>query len=360
MGKKLSYIVFVALTLLIVNKDLLAEDVGILCDVSKSLRNRWLMEGKKAIKELVLYGKVSDGWELSSAKKDFRYQFIIQHKSPIETGNTIMLLEFGSVVEQSFPYFRNPQLYQVVNRTQLEQFIDNNFPIHVKDDWTYELLAEAVAAKIFKETIKSSECYLIVLSDFIEDHGFSLSKEQIDLVDRFETEVEVSFSIPVILRWKKNTNLQIKVLKVSAYGKDEITKPGRLLQLLAPQSAMKFKSDKGITFSWRWNGSKEDINDYNLVIRKKEPRQYKMVHSKKLLRTRYSFRRPLEVGKFQWYVTANTQKGLARSSTRGFEIKGKSIIPWLILILFLFCGLIAFMKYGWPKIQALRRRKYEY
>jgi len=343
------------LYLSIATNEILAQsvDIAILCDVSRSIKNHELVKGKDAIQTLLRNGSIADGWELSSHDAINEFPFLAQHSSPISPGKNFLLLEFGTIQKDEFPYFQKPNSITIQSLQQVIDFVETNFPLSVTDQWTYEFLAEAVISKIMKEEFRSKEWYLFVLSDFIESHGFSMTDEQTTLVDNYLEGKDIKFSTPVILRWKQRPDLQIKIVKLSTNG---VPQPRERITLLTPQNGYKFKNVKTINFIWNWKGAADELNSYTLVVRKKERDKYNLVMQQRLKLNRYFFKKPTS-GNYEWFVTANSGEGTFRSPIRKFEVAGPSALPWFLFLLILFVTAVVLMKFILPKVMQKRGRK---
>lgn len=328
-------------------------DIGILCDVSKSIRSHELARGKDAIKSLLKNGAIADGWELSSSNGIHEFPFLSQHSTPISPGKNFVLFEFGTIQKDEFPYFQKPHSIKIQSLQQVNDFIETNFPSNVTDQWTYEFLAEAVISKIMKDEYKSKEWYIFVLSDFIESHGFSMTDEQTAIVDKYLEGKEIKFSTPVIIRWKQRPDLQIKIVELNTNG---VAQPKERVTLLTPQNRYKFKNVKTINFIWNWKGTADEVNNYTLVVRKKERDRYKLVMQQRLKLNRYFFKKP-QSGNYEWFVTANSDEGTFRSQIKKFEVAGPSALPWFLFLLILFIVAVVLMKFILPKIPQKRGRK---
>lgn len=356
--KKTIFPILISILLLIIfiaTNKILAQniDIAVLCDVSRSIRSHELAGGKDAIHALLRNGSIAIGWELSSPDAIHEFPFLAQYTSPIFSGKNFVLLEFGTIQKDEFPYFQKPKSITIQNLKQVINFIETNFPSNVTDQWTYEFLAEAVISKIMKDELRSKEWYLFVLSDFIESHGFSMTDEQTALVDKYLEGKDIKFSTPVILRWKQRPDLQIKIVKLSTNGVPQLRER---VTLLTPQNGYKFKNVKTINFIWNWKGTADELNNYTLVVRKKERDKYNLVMQQRLKLNRYFFKKP-NSGNYEWFVTANSDEGTFRSPIRKFEVAGPSALPWFLLLLFLFIAAVILMKFIKPKFSGKRERK---
>ncbi|MBD3342008.1 MAG: hypothetical protein GF353_23110 [Candidatus Lokiarchaeota archaeon] len=334
-------------------------DAAIICDISLSIKNRELASGKNVILKMFSDGTIPGDWQLAESSSRNTFPFLSQSSSPSIIGKNLLIMEFGTILYDKFPYFKKPNSVKPESRGEVVSFISNQFPERVSQDWTYEFLAEAVISKILREQFQSREWYLFVLSDFIESHGFSMTDEQTALVDDYLSGKKLKFSTPVILQYKNRKELQIKVVKVSISTADQ--RHTKIFSLLAPGNRFEYKNKKMINFSWKWKGNPEDINNYILVVRKKERKGYKIICQKRLTLNRYVLKTP-SGGNYEWFVTANTKQGTMRSDIRKFKIAGASAAPFFISLFIIFAVAIAFFKFIWPKLQALkaRRNKNEY
>ncbi len=328
-------------------------DIAIVCDVSKSIRSGELLQGKQAIKSLLNNGEISPGWELSPSSSITIYPFLTQHSSILASGANLVIMKFGTILSNNFPYFSTPQSIRILNLQHAMRFIEQNFPTQVEDPWTYEFLAEAVISKLMIEQFRSKEWYLIVLSDFIESHGFSMTNEQASLVDNYLEGRSLRFSQPVIFRWIQRPDLQIKIVKIST---GTIIPGAERITLLTPQNNFKFKKIKSINFIWNWSGNPDDVLNYVLVLRKKQRDGYNLVEQKRLKLNKYFLKRP-QPGTYEWFVTANTSDGTFRSPIRKFQVAGPSALPWLLALLMLFLIVIGFFKLLFPKIRTTKDKR---
>lgn len=330
-------------------------DIAIICDISRSIKDNELVQGKQAIKCLLNNGIISAGWELASSSSITTYPFLTQHGSLIVDGVNLAILKFGTIISNSFPYFSSPQSIQILNLAQVMDFIEENFPRQVQDPWTYEFLAEAVISKLMKEQFKSREWYLFVLSDFIESHGFSMTNEQTILVDNYLEGRSLNFSQPVIFRWIQRPDLQIKIVKIST---GAINQNKERITLLTPQNNFKFKKIKAINFIWNWKGNADEVTNYILVVRERARDSYNLALQQRLKLNKYFLKKP-KPGNYEWFVTANTVDGTFRSPIRKFQVAGPSALPWLLSLLILFLAAIAFFKFIFPKIRPIKKGKKE-
>jgi len=174
------------------------ENVFILVDVSKSVKQNELLNAKQLVKDILTGNPINS----SAFITDGNVQ-----PSLLRAGSKIMIMPLG---ERTTVMNYNPNIVDVNNQAEIISFIEQNFPITPRDNWTYISLAKARMAEIAKK--KNINNYkLIFVSDNISDDfggrpNYSTYEQQ--LVDGYNTQ-----SNPV----REEPGIRIKLITNNAF-----------------------------------------------------------------------------------------------------------------------------------------------
>ena len=184
-----------------------SRNVGVLVDVSGSMAayGDWYADAKQQVSHLLVSGAIdSDNWELTNSSRSKEFHLV-------GPADHILFMRFGSVIDHRYPYFMKPSLLPNVTDQGIQELLENNFPDSRRDFHerkTNRPLAEAVAAKYLVTHFGEHPVYLLIISDFLVDADVNSEEEQ--LIQAFENTYGVN--TPLILAWKKNQLVQLKVL----------------------------------------------------------------------------------------------------------------------------------------------------
>jgi len=185
------------------------ENVFILVDVSKSVTQNELLNAKQLVKDILTGNPINS----SAFVTDGNIQ-----PSLLKAGSKIMIMPLG---ERTTVMNYIPNIVDVNNQADIISFVEQNFPITPKDNWTYISLAKARLAEISKK--KNINNYkLIFVSDNISDDfggrpNYSTYEQQ--LVDGYNTQSNPVREEPGIrIKLISNNSFSIFIQKIDVSG----------------------------------------------------------------------------------------------------------------------------------------------
>ncbi len=174
------------------------ENVFILVDVSKSVKQNELLNAKQLVKDILTGNPINSSVFITDGNVQ---------PTLLRAGSKIMIMPLG---ERTTVMNYIPNIVDVNNQAEIISFIEQNFPITPRDNWTYISLAKARMAEIAKK--KNINNYkLIFVSDNISDDfggrpNYSAYEQQ--LVDGYNTQ-----SNPV----REEPGIRIKLISNNAF-----------------------------------------------------------------------------------------------------------------------------------------------
>ena len=174
------------------------ENIFILVDVSKSVKQNELLNAKQLVKDFLTGNPINSSVFITDGNVQ---------PSLLRAGSKIMIMPLG---ERTTVMNYIPNIMDVNNQAEIISFIEQNFPITPRDNWTYISLAKARMAEIAKK--KNINNYkLIFVSDNISDDfggrpNYSAYEQQ--LVDGYNTQ-----SNPV----REEPGIRIKLISNNAF-----------------------------------------------------------------------------------------------------------------------------------------------
>lgn len=174
------------------------ENVFILVDVSKSVKQNELLNAKQLVKDILTGNPINSNVFITDGNAQ---------PTLLRAGSKIMIMPLG---ERTTVMNYIPNIVDVNNQAEILSFIEQNFPITPRDNWTYISLAKARMAEIAKK--KNINNYkLIFVSDNISDDfggrpNYSAYEQQ--LVDGYNTQ-----SNPV----REEPGIRIKLISKNAF-----------------------------------------------------------------------------------------------------------------------------------------------
>ncbi len=316
--------VILGLILLLAAPDVFGKGIAVLYDISGSLPRQieagWHEAARKAIVDLISRGE-ADGnvWDVEGEEN-------VGQAVRLQANDYLLTIRFGAVTLQEFPYFSDIRELQSPDLTTLNKFVQESFPPLTRYSQADSLktnkdLVRAVAAEQMRG--KSPEQRIIMVSDFLEDAG--LTREQIDFTNGVES--QLSFEPPLILSWKPDNRLRIKVYKVFLRPKEEPpTPPDGAITLLSPR---KNETTSAGPINFRWNGAS---SRYRLVVTRKENKGKTTVLSKILEGTTYRVE-TLENGSYSWYVEALSAERIPAHKSAESSFSVSTSLPWGLIFL---------------------------
>lgn len=308
-----------------------AGDVAVLVDISGSLKNLPVQEGRQLLNDLLIKGQIPPSWEVVRANKEnatIKSLTAGPHQPLIQPGDRLLLMTFGSKRDEKFPYFRNPDLFKISSLDDVGRRLDQYYPLRpeVKEAYTFYELALAVAADLLKEN-GASRGNLIVLSDFQESqpHERPLTPEQADRAAKFrQSDNKEVLSIV----HKERRLLQTRMYEVANLspppdpGKKPPTTPQQEIKLLAPRGEI-----KGTKPNFQWTGL-PDAEYYILRCQ-----GGKFVIKERTRQAHFQYQKDLPSGEYSWQVIAHLANDETVASAKGkFTVKSSGAW-WLFVFL---------------------------
>lgn len=314
-----------------------AEDVAILWDISKSVPNVMYDERvHNGVKDLVLGKGLASGWDVTRPEPiDASVEGVLSGKRPmVRERDRILVVHFGSLKRESriknLPFSAWEFIFQ--REPDIAVQVLQAFPLRATDSWTNKNLAEAAAARYFYDR-GSPAWFLIMISDFDQDNKEHLTPIERQFVDTYEAQRFVSVTPPVVMRWKENPRVIVKLKRALLRGKvpDLPTLPGRLLELLSPANGAKVPADRRLVFSWRWNGEKSP-RGYQMIVTRAEPPRGTVL-SKASQVSSVTADKALLPGNYRWQVFALLEDGSISSQALPFSVEGGGGWGWIMVVL---------------------------
>jgi hypothetical protein len=190
------------LVLYLVPLPLFCGDIAVLVDVSGTMKQYGAWQNAAiSLVESTLDGKSvpTEDWQTSGPQvglSQFR----------LGTGERLYVMKFGSIVSPKFPFF------EPAERLDSAKQLRDHFPLNgsaYTQVRTNTSLARAVGTLLSAGA--GTEARLIVISDFLVDSN--LDSAEISFVNDVETGAKIEE--PVILSWRENPKVQIKMMNVT-------------------------------------------------------------------------------------------------------------------------------------------------
>lgn len=185
------------------------ENVFILVDVSKSVKQNELLNAKQLVKDILTGNPINSNTFITDGN--------IQ-PSLLKTGSKVMIMPLG---ERSTVMNYIPNIVDVNSQADIISFIEQNFPITPKDNWTYISLAKARMAEIAKKK-GFNNFELVFVSDNISDDfggkpNYSSYEQQ--LVDGYNTQRNPVREEPGIrIKLISNNSFSVFIQKIDVSG----------------------------------------------------------------------------------------------------------------------------------------------
>lgn len=199
---------------------LMAVDVGVLVDVSGSLKPLPTERGKALLISLILEGNIPPDWKVSGADEDHPLVKRIRDGQPgplLEPGERFLFMTFGSRRSRTYPFFEPPKIHTFENSNQIKDLINLYYPNRHLEAFTFDDLSRAVASEEFRKQ-GSPRWYLFIVSDFQSEFGTDQNQpftpEQEQLTSDFDVQKSFKWENPLILRHKRNNRLMMKVYDI--------------------------------------------------------------------------------------------------------------------------------------------------
>ncbi len=302
------------------------EDLVVLFDVSRSMRQVWLEPGKAAVVDLLRTGQTPSNWTLLNPTKDAEaYSFWAQRTPILRSGDKLLVMSFGTITDV-MPYFTVPPPISIADINQAASHVAASAPTQVRDPWTYLELAEAVSWQTLKQqrnANRNAPFLILIVSDLIEDREHELTIEQSALISQFEREQRCA---GLTFQYNNDPSLKMRLYEVggNCIGDARVT-------LVSPLEDANWKErDKLMPFIARWWGQPDASIQYTFVVRKKEGRVWKVKNMRQ--QPQPQLFQKLESGQYQTYVLCNTPWGSYKSDMRNFQV-ADSPLPWKAILL---------------------------
>lgn len=326
-----------------------AGDVAVLVDISGSLKNMPVQEGRRLLSDLLLKGQIPPSWEVVRADEEnstVKSLTAGPHKPLIQPGDHLLLMTFGSKRNDNFPYFRNPDLFKVGSLDDVGRRLARYYPLRheVKEAYTFYELALAVAADLLKEN-GASQSYLIVLSDFQESqsHEQPLTTEQANRAAAFRQSKDQKEVLSIVHKERKLLqariyNMRFQQPQQQPPKKEEPSPPPppetQEIKLIAPRGEIK---ETRPTFKW------SGLPDAEFYILRCQGD--KGVIKERAQQSQFQPQKDLPSGEYTWQVIAHLPGDQTVISDKG-KFKVKSSSPgWLLVFLLGLSGVVAGIYY---------------
>lgn len=321
-----------------------AEDVGVLIDISGSLRPLKPGEARETLANLIVEGRINGNWDSYSPSDAETGRSLKEgtHGPLIKEGDRFLFMTFGDRTTH-YPFFASPKIYTIQAPKEVRQWIKKLYPETYIDSHTYWELALAVSCKQFREE-KRTKWYLLIVSDFDTDYEKGqrppLTKEQEALQNDFEARGTFEQRVILTLTHKSPLEkLKIKLYEVSLKQKGpditdvppgkEIEKPSKNPRIISPTGSI---DNPRPVFQWE---PAEGANRYvikgflgpEMVFNEETPAP----------NTTYQASQDLKPGEYDWVVVAYKQDQQLGSDKANFTLN----ISWTILGLITVLGVIA-------------------
>jgi hypothetical protein len=332
--KRLYVIAFVLLVFSLAH----ARNMVIVLDSSGTMKTygHWQPDAKQAIQSVLTGSPLAqDAWQATgnlNVVNDFR---LLQ-------GQSLYFLPFGSIARHEWPFFSG------LTKLNSPADVDGIFPEETKafsQQRTNKSLAFAVAANALGTPDYSTD--LIVISDFLIDAD--MTDAEIRYVNEFEA--ASTSSIPLILTWKRDPRLQIKLIRF----KPATTPPyppddhlhGPVVHLV---EASRSSKPDALRFHWRIDGH-ADVRNYNVYVRDEKGRT--VFSPARLLSQNAIYPNPVS-GKLSWFVIANLDDGTQLKSSVGTVVVPPSSSSGTIFLLLLVLAGAGFVGYQWWRKKGIK------
>ena len=284
-----------------------AQDMVVVIDVSGSMAHY----GSWQAEVLSLVTSIAGGEPVRADAFEPIGALNAAEKFRLQPGQTLHIVPFGSVDTDGFPYFKG------IRSTRDAGGLSAIFPLNsssFRSAQTNKPLATAVAASL--AAYEKNEARLFVISDFLVDADLTSAQQQ--YVNQFESNSHTE--TPLILSWKKDRRVQLKLIRVRALTTSQTpppTLPSATVQLL---SAKLTENPRRVQCAWKAS-SPDVFQSYTLTIR--NPATRKTVFTRVgLLGTSGVYPDPPS-GKYAWQVVGTLADGGQVSSPAGqFEVEG--------------------------------------
>ncbi len=312
------------------------ENVFIVVDVSKSVKQSELLSAKSLVNDLLTGNEIDNTLFYVDGNIS---------RNALLPGSRIMIMPFG---DKSTIMNYVPNIDIVHNPSEINSFIDQNFPIIPKDNWTYISLAKARVAEIANKK-KIDDYTLIFISDNISDDfggkpDYSVYEQA--LVDNYNTQNNPVIEKPgVRIKLKSNNTFSVFIqqIDVSGYNPPSIGNEQSIDSISIPLK-IEFTTFKGgtvskpilskekeITISWICRNAPKNakyiVKVRPIKISGQKPRSYTVVGNSYKIDD-------LANGKWKIVVSSDRSSFKASSATTTIEVKvGNSLwVLWLLLI----------------------------
>jgi hypothetical protein len=306
-----------------------AQDVAVLWDVSGSIKALmgdppYSADLRRSVAGVVLGQGISTTlWKVTSPPSlTPELGRVLDRESPLPgQGHHVLVLRFGRFERErypSLPYFQSED-FPVDNLEQLETRMLRAFPERANEGYTNKDLAMAAASRYLYER-GSTLWYLVIISDFNEDHIEKLNPTEMQVVDDFTTGRFADRTSPIVMRWAQNPGLKLLVEVDKRRDAPALpAAPRRVpqLELISPRAKAKLSADRRPVFCWKWNAERP-ANGFVVVVTRLNPAGLTL--SKSTESTCLTADKPFSPARYSWQVFADN--GSVASAPVPFEVKG--------------------------------------
>lgn len=313
---------------------------AVLFDVSGSMKRiegtQWPGDVQRTASDLLFGGNLDEGiWKIDGTSDKAFTDSLRQGLKPLfEVGAHLLVMQYGEMRGPE-PYFGTVEMRGFTDLNQARDFLTRHSPRKFNDQWTYTMLARAVARNKMVHEANTRRWYLIEFSDTDEDIPPKSAHTQ-PLVDSVAHAypTTVMERVLVCAAYRPDRFLKMRITEVTysvAPTPEELPPPDHAEPDLPPPPLVKEihlrepgvgervpRVDEDDMLPFRWD-SVDGIRRYTLTLYDGEG---EVVWRQTTSRPRATCAENLPSGSYVWGVEGRlTQGGRAVSPQREFEVK---------------------------------------
>lgn len=322
-----------------------SQDWGtaVLVDISGSMRygGNWRDDVRQSLQDLLFGGRLDTLiWRTDGVLEEEGERFLdgLKAGQPLyHLGQPLLMVAFGEAGSR-YPYFSSISVDRFSDLNAGSQFYRQNFPRSFDDDWTYLLLAKAIARDQMRD-VEKREWYSIVISDFEEDvppDDANLDPYADSLANAYETTIREQAL--VTFAYARDRRLKMRIWRVEYPGleaDEDTSEPppltGAPIQLLQPSDGQVISEiNRESPLQFRWSGV-AGVDRYTVTLFEDDGSILQRVGSDRPL---HSLIEPLPPGSYSWRVEGRRETGeRAISNSRSFEVRRSAwpVFVWILL-----------------------------
>lgn len=169
------------------------DNVVVLVDVSKSIKQSYFAQTKNVVKDIILGNPINNS--NFSVSIDAKSPIIIGKKPLISSGKKLLIMPFGETYWMNASF--KPTSISILP-TDVETYINSKYPTRVSDNRTYLKLAKARAAQVAKSQGMDTYFLLLVSDNINDDYGGPNTKPVYNAAQRHLVENFATLSNPYL------------------------------------------------------------------------------------------------------------------------------------------------------------------